>query len=414
MEPEANPTGSMGMKVYCSLNGASRSEAARSALRPDRSPHGRSAPPSHVCDSHRQARGPHLERPVRSLFFWGIALFSAAGCGGSDASESVPSPAVSPTPASIPENGDTTSEAALLAGALQGGVRADRPTLSPVSEVAVDVGDSYAQTLRQRSGQVQVLYVPSEGWSYRGPDGTLTGVTVELLRDFFAWVEQGAGVRLDVVWNAEEDWARFYRRVRNGAGGVFGIGNVTITDARRAEIDFSPPYLSNIAVLVTHADVPELATLADAPNAFASFTAHPYRGTLHEERINRLRERRIPGLRVLPLDSNDEILGRITRDPLSFAWIDAHAFFRAVDRGLPIRRHPVGDDASESFGVILPSGSDWTLLLAAFLEAGEGYPNLSRFRALLETHLGPGLATLLDEARAGRIPLTPTAPEGSK
>jgi hypothetical protein len=291
--------------------------------------------------------------------------------------------------------------------------RSDRPTLAPVSEIEVDRGDSFAETARTGEGEVRVLYVPSDGWSYVGPEGALTGVTVELLRDFFQWVNDELGITLRVVWDPEEDWTRFYRRVRNGEGGVFGIGNVTITEARRAEIDFSPPYLSNVAVLVTHQTVPELTALANVVQAFAAFTAHPYRGTLHEERVNRLREQRIPRLRVLPLESNDEILTHITRDPRSFAWIDAHAFFRALDQGLPIRRHPVGDDARESFGVILPQGSDWTPVLERFLLMGEGYPNLPRFRGLLERHLGPGLVTLLEEARAGRIPLSlpPPVPE---
>jgi hypothetical protein len=337
-----------------------------------------------------------------------LTLLGVGGCGGGDAHESVPSPAVSTRVDASPANGAETEDRLSSTGA----ERVERPTLTYVSEIAVDSGDRLGDALSRGSAQVRVLYVPADGWSYRTESGSLTGVTVELLRDFFEWAEATQGIQIEVVWDAEDDWARFYRRVRNASGGVFGIGNVTITDVRRTELDFSAPYLSNVAVLVTHAQVPELTSMADAVLAFASFTAHPYRGTLHEERINRLRERRIPGLRVIPLDSNDEILSRITEDTRSLAWIDAPAFFRALEQGLPVRRHPVGDDASESFGVILPQGSDWTPLLTAFLEEGPGYPNLPRFTSLLEAHLGPGLAALLKESRAGRIPKAPAGQPG--
>jgi ABC-type amino acid transport substrate-binding protein len=274
-----------------------------------------------------------------------------------------------------------------------------RPVLTSTSEVAVDEGDPLSRLRREGRARVVVLYVPSEGWAYEGAEGRLTGVTVEILRDFFAWTEAREGGRLEVVWTPDDDWARFYRRVRNGAHGVFGLGNVTITQERRAEVDFSPPYLNNVAVLITHESVPELPSMEAAAEAFQGFTALPYRGTLHEERVNRLRERRIPGLKVRVMESNDEILQGVSEGTDRMAWVDGYAFWRAVERGAPLRRHPAGDDSSETFGVILPRGSDWTLLLEQFFEEEGGYRNQTRYRDLLVEHLGPGLTELLESAR---------------
>ncbi len=285
--------------------------------------------------------------------------------------------------------------------------RAARPVLAAPSEVAVDQGISVARLREAGEGQVVVVYTPSDGWSYTASNGRLTGVTVEILREFFQWVEAREGVRIDVAWSPDEDWARLYRRVRNGSNGVFGIANVTITQQRRGELDFSPPYLNNVAVLITHASVPELPSLEAAPEAFEGFTAFPYRGTLHEERMNHLRERRIPGLRVIPLESNEEILEAISEGPGRLAWIDVHAYWRGVERGLPLRRHPAADDSSETFGVILPRGSDWTPLLETFFQEGDGYRNDPRYREILREHLGEGLASLLEEARLSREALDP-------
>jgi ABC-type amino acid transport substrate-binding protein len=281
-------------------------------------------------------------------------------------------------------------------------LRSSRPVLAATSEVAVDQGDAAAQVRQAGGGRVVVVYFPSDGWSYIDGEGNLTGASVEILRDFFRWVEARERVRLDVTWAADDDWARFYRRVRNGSDGVFGIGNVTITQQRRGELDFSPPYLNNVAVLITHSDVPEIASLEDAREAFEGFTAFPYRGTLHEERVNRLRELRIPGLRVIPVESNEEILETVSTTPDGLAWIDVYAYWKGVENGLPLRRHPAGDDASETFGVVLPRGSDWTPLLEAFFEEGEGYRNQPRYVDHLRTHLGETVADLLEEARASR------------
>ena len=275
-----------------------------------------------------------------------------------------------------------------------------RPVLEAPAETPVDAGDPFPTVLAQGEGTLKVLYVPSAGWADGSEaEGTLTGMTVEIVRAFADWVEASEGVTLEIVWEADEDWSRFYRRVRYARDGVLGLGNVTITEARRAELDFSPPYLNNVAVLFTHADVPELGSMDEATEALAGFTAYPFRGTLHEERVNRLREQRIPGLRVNPQDSNDAILAAVAEGPGRLAWIDGYAFWRGVEQGLPIRRHPVGDDASETFGIILPRGSTWTPVITAFFEEGDGFRNTPRYREFLETFLGLGLTELLEDAR---------------
>jgi putative glutamine transport system substrate-binding protein len=275
-----------------------------------------------------------------------------------------------------------------------------RPILEAPAETPVDAGDPFSAVLANGEGTLKVLYVPSAGWAQGDEaDGTLTGITVEIVRAFVDWVETSEGVTLDLVWEADEDWSRFYRRVRNGRDGLLGLGNVTITDARRGELDFSPPYLNNVAVLFTHEDVPELMSMEEATEALAGFTAYPFRGTLHEERVNRLREQRIPGLRVNPQDSNDAILEAVAQGPGRLAWIDGYAFWRGVEQGLPIRRHSVGDDASETFGIILPRGSSWTPIVTQFFEEDAGFRNTARYRELLESFLGTGLTELLEDAR---------------
>ncbi|TVP47700.1 MAG: amino acid ABC transporter substrate-binding protein [Gemmatimonadales bacterium] len=346
----------------------------------------------------RRCRAAPALRPVLALL--AAVTIAGAGCGSDagDPATGVPQPA-----APVLDEGTRTDEA-------REDPRQNRPVLASPSELAVDQGDPLAAVRARGSGRVVVVYTPSDGWSYEDAGRRLTGVNVEILRDFFAWVEAREGVRLDVSWAADDDWARFYRRVRNGSEGVFGIGNVTITQERRGELDFSPPYLNNVAVLITHASVPELESLEASTEAFEGFTAYPYRGTLHEERINRLRERRIPGLRVIPLESNDEILGTIAEGPERLAFIDVHAYWRAMERGLPIRRHPAADDASETFGVVLPRGSDWTPLLEEFFEEGEGYRNRPRYLEILREHLGEGLTELLEEARLSREELAAPGP----
>jgi hypothetical protein len=263
------------------------------------------------------------------------------------------------------------------------------PLRAPSFEAAADAGRI----------ELVVLYVPSEGFAHGDGEGRLTGVTVELMRDFGAWVEARLGIDTEVRFEEEEDWPTFYRRVRYSEGGVFGIGNVTITEPRRDELAFSPSYLTNVAVLITHAEVPELESMEEIGERFAGLAAVPFSGTLHEERLEAIRDEHFPDMEMVPVGSNDRLLELVASGEGYFGYVDVYNYWRATEQGTPLRRHAVGDDASEDFGVIMPRGSDWEPVIRAFFEEGEGLRASARYRELLATHLGDEMARLLLAAR---------------
>jgi ABC-type amino acid transport substrate-binding protein len=256
-------------------------------------------------------------------------------------------------------------------------------------------GPSAAQAMDRGRAHLHVIYVPSSGFAYPGEDGRLTGVTVELMRGFGEWLEATHGLEVELEFHAEERWATFYEQVQASAGGVFGIGNVTITDARRGEVDFSPPYLTNVAILITHEDIPELAQLDAMSDAFRDLTGLSYPGTLHEARMEALRRDHFPEMETIPVESNVELVGRVASGEGYFGYIDIYNYWRAREDGAPLRHHPVGDDASETFGVILPRGSDWTPLLEQYFQVDGPLQETERHRELLRLHLGEELAGLL-------------------
>jgi ABC-type amino acid transport substrate-binding protein len=306
----------------------------------------------------------------RSLAFGLGAVLAVAGVAGACAAQAEPGPVHTPAGAAVTE---------VVAEARPG------PVVATSFREARDAGQA----------RITFYFVPAAGFAYRDEAGSLTGVTVELLRDFARHVADTHGIALEVAWKEEPRWADFYRHVRDSRGGVFGIGNVTITEARRQELDFSPPYLHNIAVLVTHRRVPELASMEQVGTVFRDLTALPFPGTLHEARLEALRTHHLPEMPTRPVASNDELVSLVASDRGYFGYLDIYNYWRARQADLPLRRHPVGDDGSEAFGVILPHGSDWTPVMEAFFQAGDGYTRSARFREHMRRHLGEELASLL-------------------
>jgi hypothetical protein len=266
--------------------------------------------------------------------------------------------------------------------------RAD-PATGPVT------GTTFALARETGRAELSFFYVPSSGFAYTDDVGNLTGVTAELLRDFAAFVASRHGIVIEISWYEEPRWADFYAHVRDSQGGVFGVGNVTITDRRREEIAFSPPYLNNVAVLVTHENVPELQNINHMGVAFRGLTALPYPGTLHETRLQDIGDRWLPGMPTRQVASNDELVSLIASGEGYFGYMDIYNYWRARQSGQALRRHAVGDDSSETFGVIMPRTSDWAPVMEEFFRSNRGYADSDRFRELLRVHLGEELAGLL-------------------
>ncbi len=270
---------------------------------------------------------------------------------------------------------------------------------SPATDVApqalgADSGDTFQQAQRQGGASLTVLYVPAEGFAYTDAQGALTGVSVEIMRDFARWAEQHHRLQLDLHFVAETNWQRFYQRVMQAEGGVFGLGNVTITDARRQELQFSPPYMNNVAALISHQDVPELQDWADFGSHFAELEPLAFSGTLHEVRIRRLRDQHQPGLAIQRVTSNPDLLELVASGDF-YSYVDAYNYWRARQAGMPLRDHPLAAETDETFGIIMPLNSDWGAFIQAFFAAEGGYLHSAGYRRIMERHLGTELAELL-------------------
>lgn len=259
-----------------------------------------------------------------------------------------------------------------------------------------DSADSHAEVARAGSGTVQVLYVPAEGWAFPDETGEPRGVTADLMRWFAEWLEQDRGLDVTLDFVPETNWRVFYARVRDAGDGVLGLGNVTITEARAEELAFSPPYLQNIAVLVSHSRVPELEGPQDIAEQFSELTPLAFEGTLHEMRLRELAQTHLPDTQLAFSGSNDDILERVAGGGY-FAYVDGYNYFRAREQGAELRRHAVLDDPGEEFGVIMPLGSDWQPVLEAFFQHDGGVLVSERYRHILSRHLGESVTEMLSD-----------------
>jgi putative glutamine transport system substrate-binding protein len=261
-------------------------------------------------------------------------------------------------------------------------------------------GDSWAVAKERKSGKVTAVFLQEDAFAYLDAAGKPAGIEIDIFNQFVNWVKNAKGVALTVNYIAEPNFQKFYGGVQRSGAGVIGLGTVTILERRKTEVQFTPPFINNIALLVTHVSVPDLDKLDNMASIFKGKKAVVAKGTTLETYMSEIRAKYHPKLVIETLPSQMEVVRKVASDPDYITYIDLAIFWPAYDKEkLPIKRHPAGDLSSEAFGFITPLGSDWNEPLTEFFNLGSGYRANPAYKAILMKHLGAEVTKMLQLAQ---------------
>lgn len=256
-------------------------------------------------------------------------------------------------------------------------------------------GDSFADAKKKGNAHVVVTYIETPAYTYLDQNKKVVGIPVDLIESFFKWVEKKEGVKItyEVSSKNNRDFNLMLAGVKEGSGGVFGLGNIAITEERKKDFLFSPNYLTTFTLFVTHKDAPNLSSLNNIGNDFKNMKAYVAKGTIWEQNMQDIKTKHFPSLQIEHASYNG-LIDKVVADPKSFANVSFNYFAVAVKNGLPVKRHQAADSEPIDVGIIMPKSNDWAPLLAEFINSG--YLESSEFRKSLHTHLGTNGVKLYD------------------
>lgn len=262
------------------------------------------------------------------------------------------------------------------------------------------MGDSWEKASAAKSGKIVAVYLEEDAFAYIDAKGNLTGIEVDIFEHFVNWVKNAKGVNLQVEYIGDKSFSGFYNAVQNAEDGVFGLGTITILERRATEVKFSPPFINNIALLVTHNSVGELSSMGQIATAFAGKKAIVAKGSTLEGYMREVKAKYHPNLVIELADSQIEAMDKVAVDPSYFAYLDLSIYWPGVQgRKLPIKRHAVGDLSQETFGFIMPLKTSWQPVITEFFNLGNGYRSNPAYKNILLRHLGPEVTKMLELAR---------------
>lgn len=256
-------------------------------------------------------------------------------------------------------------------------------------------GDTFANALKTKQANLTYIYSEAPGFASE-QNGKVQGVCVDIMSDFEFFLLDKYGITVKSSMNKEHanNFTNYLNAVKKSSNGVFGLSNTTITESRKKEYTFSPPYITNIAMILTNKDVPTLDDLGKISEVFAGKTALTIKGTTNEDQILKIKSAQFPSMKIEYVNYFDEAMVKIANSTDYFTNVDFTYYLDALNTKKPIKRHSAGDRTAEKFGIIMPKNSDWVKPFNEFLN--EAYETSSSYRKIIVQHLGPNALKLLD------------------
>jgi hypothetical protein len=252
-------------------------------------------------------------------------------------------------------------------------------------------GDSWAKAKEQGKGTITAVYYQSPGLIEK--KAAMSGVCVELVNKFIEFVQRQYGVSLTVSYEREEPvFLNFLETVKNSKN-VLGVSNVTITEERKTYLSFTPSYMNNLVVMVTHKNAPNINSLNELPTKYKGYSLMAIEGTSHMVYVEQIKKM-MPGLKVSYGLSGSEIIPKIAKDPKLFTIQDLTEFMDKSRQNLPIKMHGITYGSFEELGFITSKESDWIPLWNQFLT--KEYKKSIEFRKIISENLGKNFLPFLE------------------
>ena len=258
-------------------------------------------------------------------------------------------------------------------------------------------GDSWEKIKSSGSGTLACIYYESPGIIYKDlVTNKLKGLSVDIINDFVHYIKEKYSKTVNVVYVGQEQiFPEFLKHV-NDSPNLLGVCNVSITAARKKHYSFTPSFLKNIFVLVSHTSAPSITKLSELKNKFAGYKASMITGSIQLSIMQLIKEEHFPSLVIEKLPSSDEILEKISTNPKLFTLVDYTQYIFAAKNKLAIKRQSVKIPVPEDeLGFVMQKGSDWAPLWEEFLTPE--YKNSIEYKKSIAENLGKAFLNITRE-----------------
>ncbi len=243
---------------------------------------------------------------------------------------------------------------------------------------------SWAQVYKQRGGTVKAIWFESRPFIYRDVDGKMKGIEYELVEGFAAFIRKQYNVNLTVQWVEAKSFSDAYTAIGNQTeNATFALSAFSITTKRDELVDFSPPYMSDISVLITSDNVPILSNVDALHEILPRLHAVTIRETTYEQELKRLRDDGHLDFKIDYIPSSENIMETIAARDSAFGFIDLPVYMMLFheDPSIKVKRQNLLPLKREGYAIIYRENGDWRMPLEEYFRQPQFHTELEKIIA---------------------------------
>ena len=262
-----------------------------------------------------------------------------------------------------------------------------------MAQIAHTKTSSWAEVKRNGTGSVTALWYDIEPFIYRDGTGGIIGVEYELMEGFKPFLKRKYGVDLLVNWVDAGNFENIYPYIKQSEEkGLFGLSFYSITDERKEEVKFSPPYMPDLNIVVTNNNLPVYNNDIDFIRDIKKMKGYTMEQTTMEQDLLKLKQNYFPLLPVYNQVDDYEVLKQISAYRNAFGYVPVSIYVVALQRGIKVKRQTVLATRREGFAAIYTKESDWEEPVNQYFNSSECKVLVNR---LIQKYLGLEVADII-------------------
>lgn len=254
---------------------------------------------------------------------------------------------------------------------------------------------SWQNAKSSKTAEIDIYWYVSTPFIYTDANGELTGVEHDMIGLFLRFLAEKYGVTLQTNWIEASNFANIMEKVsETEKANTFGTSAFSITPAREEYLQFTAPYLPDIAVLVSSKGSPIVESTEEINSMMKNMEAVTIAGTTYERFLFDLQQRLSIDFDMIYIESDKNVLDKIAEAPDRFGYIDLPIYLMLIKRGGDLTRQNKFTVRGTGYGLILPQESDWAIPFNEFLK---DINYKAEIDAIFSKFLGPELFEFLGE-----------------
>ena len=219
--------------------------------------------------------------------------------------------------------------------------------------------DSWQQVQKDKKGTITCLWYDIEPFIYRSGN-KIIGVEYELMEGFKKYLKTNYDFELQINWVDAGAFENIYPFIAGSdKKGLFGLSFYSITEERKREIKFSPPYMPDLNIICSNYNLPTYESDTAFISDINKLKGYTMKMTTMSDDLTKLRDNFYPALSISDEADDYEVLRKISISPNSFGYVPLSIYVVALQRGIKIKRQRVLATRREGFAAIYTKASDW-------------------------------------------------------